>query len=52
MERSSARAGGAEGKENNKTRLIAVGYGRLIRLLCHIVIKHMGVVSRDVTLND
>lgn len=33
---------GAEGIENNKTSLITVGYRGLIRILCHIVIKHMG----------
>lgn len=43
---------GAKGIENNKTSLITVGYGGLIRLLCHIVIKHVGVVSQDVTLTD
>lgn len=43
---------GAEGIENNKTSLITVGYRGLIRLPCHIVIKHMGVVSQDVTLTD
>lgn len=43
---------GAEGIENNKMSLITEGYTGLIRLLCHIVIKHMGVVRRDVTLTD
>lgn len=46
---------GEEGIEHNKTTLITVGYRSyrdIIRLLHHIVIKHMGVVSQHAMLTD
>lgn len=46
---------GEEEIEHNKTTLNTVGhrsYGNIIRLLHHIVIKHMEVVSQHVILTD
>lgn len=42
LERERYEGWGAEGIENNKTSLITVGHRGVIRLLCHIVIKHVG----------
>lgn len=42
---------GEEGIENNKTRLITVGYRGLIRFLCHIMIKHVTTQCNNVTLS-